>query len=212
MATIDPAILATYAENIRLASFEQEPDSAPIYAAIGYFSEADHPISQHLTSLSADISRSAMQQDWDSVTRGMQAISSLLNGLVDARASGRVEEPTGTPYFSLSKDEERLVLDLAADMRREILAATKFDQARKLRLLKRVAAIEFEVHRPKGRFDVVLGGLNDVGEALGKFGNDVKPIFDRMTEIAKIARGKSSEYDQLPAPDEQKRLPKPDDE
>jgi hypothetical protein len=50
-----------------------------------------------------------------------------------------------------------------------------------------------------------------VGEALGKFGKDVKPLFDRMTEIMGIARGKSEEYEQLPPPEEVKRLPPPDD-
>ena len=212
MGKINKNRLLDYATKIAGASENSMPDPSPIYSALGYFSEMEHPISDLLKSLAAEIGRSSALADWIAVSRGMTSFSASLFGLYDALDPEVVNEPDGTPYFKLTVDEEKLVLDLAADMRRAILDAQCFDQPWKLRLLKRVSAIEFEVHRSKGRLDVVLGGLGDVGEALGKFGNDVKPILDRMAEIAKITRRKSSEYDQLPAPEEQKRLPKPNEE
>lgn len=116
------------------------------------------------------------------------------------------------PHFQLSLDENAHVLHLCAALRESIFRSKLFDAPHRRRLLDRVAAIEREIHLPKGRLDVVLGGMSDVGEALGKFGNDIKPIFDRMSEILKITRGGSKEYDQLPPPDEVKRLPPPDEE
>ena len=60
--------------------------------------------------------------------------------------------------------------------------------------------------------DVICGGVSDIGETLGKFGVDIKPLTDRMTEVMQITRAGSKEYEQLPAPEEVKQLPKPSDE
>jgi len=97
-------------------------------------------------------------------------------------------------------------------MRKIVFATTDFDEPHRLRLLNRIAAIEAEVKKPKGMFDVVRAGVSDVGETLGKFGKDIKPLTDRIKEVTSIARKNTSEYDQLPAPEELKRLPPPDEE
>lgn len=115
------------------------------------------------------------------------------------------------PTFELEKKDKERVLKLCEDMRKIIFASPDFDEPHKKRLLNRVAAIEKQVLSPKGIFDVVLGGVSDVGETLGKFGKDVKPLTDRMDEIAKITRKGTKEYDQIPAPDEVKKLPSPRD-
>lgn len=103
-------------------------------------------------------------------------------------------------------------MDLCHDMRRIVLNSTVFDVAHKRRLLNRVSAIEQQVLQPKGLFDIVRGGLSDVGEALGKFGTDIKPLTDRMNEVVGIVRRATHEYDQLPPSDEVKQLPKPDEQ
>ena len=132
MGQIDSDRLAQYASKIENASYSNNPDPSPIYAALGYFSEMDHPISVLLNSLAAEVSLSAGREDWAGVSRGMGSVSALLRGLSDARLPAEVTEPDGTPYFMLTVDEERLVLDLAADMRRAILDAQSFDQPWKL--------------------------------------------------------------------------------
>lgn len=137
-----------------------------------------------------------------------EAIPETLRATVGDRAA--IEEALD-PTFLLDPDELVQVLNLCAKIREAITRGKFFDVPHKRRLLDRVAAIEREAHQPKGRFDVILGGVSDFGEALGKFGKDVKPLVDRMTEIMGIARGKSEEYEQLPPPEEVKRLPPPDD-
>ena len=111
-----------------------------------------------------------------------------------------------TPTFSLSPEETEKVLELCAKMRKIVLSTIGFDEPHKLRILNRIAAMEAEVHRKKGRFDVVLAGVVDVGETLGKFGKSIKPLTKRMTEIAKITRSKTKAYNQIPAPDDVKQI------
>ncbi len=79
-------------------------------------------------------------------------------------------------------------------------------------MLNRIAAIEAETHKPEGMFDVVRGGIDDLGETLGKFGVNIKPLSDRMNEVVSIARRGTKAYDQLPEPEEVKQLPPPEDD
>ncbi|MES0824187.1 hypothetical protein [Ruegeria sp. SCP11] len=115
------------------------------------------------------------------------------------------------PTFSLGAEDKARVLDLCSQMRKIVLATTDFDQPHKRRLLNRIAGIEAQVEQPKGMLDVVRAGVSDVGETLGKFGKDIKPLTDRMKEVAQIARSNSKEYDQIPAPEEVKQLPAPEE-
>lgn len=114
------------------------------------------------------------------------------------------------PTFSLNESDRNRVVELCASMRKIVIASTDFDQPHRVRLLNRIAAIEKQVESPKGLFDVVLAGVSDVGETLGKFGKDIKPLTDRMKEVASIVRRNTDEYRQIPAPDEVKQLPAPD--
>ena len=115
------------------------------------------------------------------------------------------------PTFSLNEKDKERVLKLCGDMRKIVFASTDFDEPHKKRLLNRIAAIEEQVYSPRGLFDVVLGGVSDTGETLGKFGKDIKPLTERMSEIAKITRHATKEYDQIPAPEEVKKLPAPEE-
>ncbi len=115
------------------------------------------------------------------------------------------------PTFTLPKKDKDRVIKLCSDMRKIVFASPDFDEPHKKRLLNRIAAIEKQVLSNAGLFDVILGGVSDIGETLGKFGKDVKPLTDRMNEVAQITRQGTKEYDQIPAPEEIKRLPKPDD-
>lgn len=110
------------------------------------------------------------------------------------------------PTFTLETKDKTHVLKLCAKMRMIVLATEVFDQPHKRRLLNRIAGIEYQVEQPKGLLDVVRGGVSDVGETLGKFGTDIKPLTDRMKEVMQITRKNSKEYDQIPAPEEIKQI------
>ncbi len=128
------------------------------------------------------------------------------------RNSGASElsEDALLPKFILDAGDRERVLHLCNQMRKIIFGTPEFDEPHRRRLLNRIAAIESEVHKPKGMFDVVRGGVSDIGEVLGKFGKDIKPLVDRMTEVNQIARKNISQYDQIPAPEEIHALPAPE--
>lgn len=124
------------------------------------------------------------------------------------------EDPFGvlsTPQFELEEDDRSRALKLTSEIKQLVQVSQSIDASHKTRLFKRITAVEIEITKIKGNFDVILGGMSDFGEALGKFGKDVKPLVDRMKEIRSLTRAKTSDYDQLPPPDETKELPHPDD-
>ena len=116
------------------------------------------------------------------------------------------------PVFSLELNERERIFDLCSEMRAIITTSNYFTSNHKKRLLDRIAQIETELEQREGRFDVILAGLVEFGEALGQFGDKVKPLVDRMREIRDITRAKTTEYEGLPPPEEVKRLPPPDDD
>ncbi|MBU3259948.1 hypothetical protein KPG71_07995 [Roseovarius sp. PS-C2] len=116
------------------------------------------------------------------------------------------------PTFEISPQDKTRIVELCEKMRRIIFVTADFDEPHRLRLLNRIAAIEAEIHKPKGMFDVVRGGINDIGETLGKFGKDIKPLTERMKEVVSITRKGTKAYDQLPEPEDVKRLPSPEND
>jgi len=115
-----------------------------------------------------------------------------------------------SPVFQLSEPDHHRVTKLCSDMRKIIIQSQFFDEPHKRRLLNRVAAIEQQVHQPKGKLDVILAGVVDVGDALGNFGESVKPLSKRIQEIAGIAKRSTKQYEQLPSPEETQSLPSPE--
>lgn len=115
------------------------------------------------------------------------------------------------PHFELEQDDRSQALRLTSEIKNLVHGSKKIDAKHKTRLFKRITSVENELQKIKGNYDVILGGMSDFGEAFGKFGKDVKPLVDRMREIRNLARANTSEYDQLPPPDETRELPHPDD-
>jgi len=141
--------------------------------------------------------------------RILKVVASLPDELKQTEFSQEPESTELIPLFELGKSDKVRIFELCTGMRKIIFATQEFDQPHRKRLLDRVAAIEAETHKPKGMFDVVRAGVSDLGETLGKFGKDIKPLTDRMAEVVRITRKGTKEYDQLPPPEEVKRLPAP---
>lgn len=113
--------------------------------------------------------------------------------------------------FKLEKGDIKRIAGLAAEMKDIVNVSDFFDKDHKKRLIDRISQVEIEVHKSKGKFDVILGGIVDFGDALGKFGKRVKPLFDRMQQIRSIAQKRTAEYEKLTPPDEVKLLPPPEE-
>ncbi|AGI67362.1 hypothetical protein OAN307_c16950 [Octadecabacter antarcticus 307] len=116
------------------------------------------------------------------------------------------------PEFSLTKKDRDRVLKLCSDMRKIILGSSDFDEPHRVLMLNRIAAVEKQAIDKRGKLDIVRGAASDIGETLGKFGKDIKPLTDRVKEVLKITRDATPAYDQIPAPDELKKLPAPEND
>lgn len=125
---------------------------------------------------------------------------------------GGSDEDDLVPTFTLQEADVIRINHLCDKMRKIILASDIFDVPHRKRLLNRIAAIEAEILKPKGLFDVIRGGVSDIGETLGKFGVDIKPLTDRMQEVVGIARRHTKAYEQLPPPEDLPKLPRPEGE
>ena len=105
---------------------------------------------------------------------------------------------SGDPVFELDGDDRVRVMELISQIRGIVAVSEFLDDPHRVRILRRLASLEREVFKEKGNFDVVLGAIVDVGEALGRFGEKAKPIADRVKEIRTITQRKTEEYEALP--------------
>ena len=216
MSTVDEAIdrllvLLKSASQAESTSLTSGPLSAADYDEVQFLTTllVDH-IPQKIVELSnGKFPRTGQDQRkfGERCLRAL-ALSQQFGSLETTKAPSSTEELL--PVFELEQHDKERIFKLCTDMRKIVFASSVFDEPHKKRLLNRIAAIEKQVHSPKGLFDVILGGVSDVGETLNKFGTDIKPLTDRMTEVAQIARKGTKEYDQIPAPEEVKKLPAPD--
>lgn len=116
------------------------------------------------------------------------------------------------PIFRLNRDEVDLIVSRCSEMKLIVSESNFFSNKHKARLLERISHVEKEVFKEKGRFDVILAAVVDIGDAAGQFGEKVEPLVKRIKEIRQIAQSKTNEYKGLPKPDEVKQLPPPEEE
>lgn len=144
-----------------------------------------------------------------SLLKSLQALleTEILVDGINLRQGG---DPELIPFFSAEAPDRLTMIDKCSELRDIITKSLVLTPPFRNRLLKRVAAIEIEINKEEGTFDTILAGMVEAGEALGKFGEAVKPITDRFTELMSFGRRSAKEFDALPPPDEIKRLPPPE--
>jgi len=169
---------------------------------------AKNKLPSRFVEIVSDMDKNFLHHSGDSRLNCLYRLNEIyeVSKLLPATSIDGLDSEELTPLFSLEEEETNEILDLCSKMRKIILSTNEFDQAHKVRLLNRISAIESEVHKEKGRFDVILAGVSEVGETLGKFGTSIKPLTDRMAEVAKITRSKTKAYDQIPAPEDVKQI------
>ncbi|NDV00957.1 hypothetical protein [Pseudoroseicyclus tamaricis] len=127
----------------------------------------------------------------------------------DVRVDFNTEE---IALFEVDGDHHERALELCAQIRAIVNENPQYDENKKVRLLRKVSAIETEFLRSKGILQVVLGAASEIGDSVNKFGKDLKPITDRLVELKGIAKSGTREVDLIEGPEEKKKLPPPDDE
>ena len=68
-----------------------------------------------------------------------------------------------------------------------------------MRLLNRLEELQRELHKKMSKLDKFWGFIMDAGPVLGKFGEDAKPFFERINELAEIIFRAQSIVQELPS-------------
>ena len=160
-----------------------------------------------------DIDEDLASSDFFEPSRKFKRLRAMFQFILseDKNKNNQKSSPSLLPTFTLDQDDKERVMALCEQLRKIVFQSSVFDTPHKKRLLNRIAAIEEQVQKEKGLYDVILGGITDFGETMNKFGTDIKPIADRIQEIRTITRKNTNEYKQIPAPEEVKKIPAPDE-
>ena len=86
---------------------------------------------------------------------------------------------------------------LINELRDNIGLSKLFTAEHKQRLLRRLEKIQSELHKKVSDLDRFWGLIGDAGVVIGKFGNNAKPIVDRIKEIADIVWRTQSRSEEL---------------
>lgn len=110
-----------------------------------------------------------------------------------------VQRLSGGFYYEFSEGDLSKIQSLINELREKISASTDFDPNHRQRLLKRLEAIQREIHKKVADMDRLWGLVGDAGVAMGKFGENAKPIVDRIKEIAEIVWRTQARAEELPS-------------
>ncbi|EOV9409989.1 hypothetical protein ACN5W3_004441 [Vibrio parahaemolyticus] len=101
--------------------------------------------------------------------------------------------------YEFSQGDYDRVQSLINELREHISSSTIIDDNHKHRLLKKLERLQSELHKRVPDLDRLWGLVGDAGVALGKFGDDVKPLVDRVKEIAGITWNTQKRAEELPS-------------
>lgn len=104
-------------------------------------------------------------------------------------------------YFEFTDNEVGRINEIIGELRNIISNSSLFDDGHRQRLLKRLEKLQAEIHKKVSDLDRFWGMVGDAGVALGKFGDDAKPIVDRIGELADIVWRAQSKAEGLPTKD-----------
>lgn len=106
----------------------------------------------------------------------------------------------GTGFsYEFTDGDLKTIQSLINDLREKITSQINLEEEHRLRLLKRLEALQRELHKKISDLDRFWGLIGDAGVVLGKLGEDAKPIVDRIRDIANIVWRTQAHCEQLPS-------------
>jgi len=89
-------------------------------------------------------------------------------------------------HFEFTEGDLDRIQQLINELRDLISKNKIIKQKHKQRLLSKLENVQKEFHKTMTTLDLSLGAIIETGVALGRFGEDVKPLTDRIGELAGI--------------------------
>jgi len=121
----------------------------------------------------------------------MQKIEKLKNSFKDRLGVGFV--------YEFSQGDLDQVHALLSELRKLIAESKLFTSEHRQRLLSRLESLQGEVHKKMSSLDRLWGIVGDAGVVLGKFGEDVKPLVDRIKQLTEITWRTQARAENLPS-------------
>lgn len=118
--------------------------------------------------------------------------------LETTRSRFRLSLGTEFSYEFTQGDLDRVQV-LLNELRVQIATAGFLGEDHRTRLLARLEKLQGELHKKVSSLDRFWGMFSDAGIALGKFGTDAKPIFDRVSEMTQIVWRTQARAEELPS-------------
>jgi hypothetical protein len=146
--------------------------------------------------------------------------SSLVDYVRENKESGELDKfrrqfstKFGNPFIYEFTDGDIARIQLLLNELRDLISSSSdFEEKHKRRLHKRLENLQSELHKKMADLDHLWGLLGDAGVAIGKFGEDSKPIVDRIREITDITWKTQSRAEELPSNTPSPELLKYEDE
>ena len=109
--------------------------------------------------------------------------------------------------YEFTQGDLKRVQQLINELREEITKSELIQNEHKERLLKRLETLQAEIHKKMSDLDKFWGLIGDAGVVIGKFGNDIKPVVDRIKELVQIVWKTQAKAEELPSSAENPMLP-----
>lgn len=101
--------------------------------------------------------------------------------------------------YEFSQGDLNRIQTLINELRDSISNSDLYENNHKERILKKLEDLQKELHKKVANLDKFWGLVGEAGVVLGKFGNDAKPLVDRIREIAQITWRTQARAEELPS-------------
>lgn len=102
-------------------------------------------------------------------------------------------------FYEFTDGDLDRIQQLINELRNEITLSDLFEESHRARLLRRLEAMQSEMHKKMSDVDRIWGLVGDAGIVIGKFGKDAKPLVDRIKELSQIAWKTQARAEELPS-------------
>lgn len=102
-------------------------------------------------------------------------------------------------FYEFTDGDLKRIQQIINELREQISKSDLFEADHRRRLLRRLEALQSEMHKKMSDIDRIWGLVGDAGVAIGKFGTDAKPFVDRIRELSQIAWKTQARAEQLPS-------------
>lgn len=102
-------------------------------------------------------------------------------------------------FYEFSDGDLKKIQSLLNELRDIINDTNIYEGEHKQRILTKLEKLQLELHKKMPSLDKLWGLLGDAGVAMGRFGDDAKPFFDRVKEILQIVWRTQARAEELPS-------------